>query len=373
MVTTDRESRPEASGWYVTEEGGMTVHWLPVPYSNQLTFRRRIWAFLRFALGARKRVRSLEADVVFATSTPLTIVIPGVHASKRNGIPMVFEVRDLWPEVPIAVGALTNSLSKFAARVLERYAYRHSDQIIALSPGMKEGVVKTGYQPDCVTIIPNGCDIELFQGREGGGRRLRASHDWLGHRPLVLYAGTIGIINGVEYLVKLAAETWNLDPEIRFLVVGGGHQKEAVRTLAESMGVLNRNFFMTGAIPKQELPDWLAAADIAMSVVVDIPELWPNSANKFFDALAAGRPIAINYSGWQRELLEAEDCGFALPPQDVATAACTLTHRIRDKEWIRKAGSSSLQLAKSQFNRDDLYKRFETVLTRSVRINSSHA
>ena len=119
---------------------GIRVHWLPVAYSNQMSYLMRIVAFFKFAVLAARQARKVGGDIVFATSTPLTIAIPGVITSRSLKIPMVFEVRDLWPEMPIAMGALRNPVSKFLARALERFAYRHSSHIIALSPGMAKGV-----------------------------------------------------------------------------------------------------------------------------------------------------------------------------------------------------------------------------------------
>jgi glycosyltransferase involved in cell wall biosynthesis len=130
---------------------------------------------------------------------------------------MVFEVRDLWPELPIAVGALKSPLSIMAARRLERFAYDHACRIIALSPGMKEGIVRTGYPSDRVTVIPNSCDFDLFDVGPEPGRAFRARHAWLQDRPLVVYTGTLGEINKVEYLAQLAASVATRDPLVAAL------------------------------------------------------------------------------------------------------------------------------------------------------------
>src|SRR5690606_10279956 len=125
------------------------------------------------------------------TSTPLTIAIPGVLAARRLGVPMVFEVRDLWPDIPIALGVLKNPLAKYAARCLERFAYSNSKRIVALSDGMAAGIVATGYPPGRVTVIPNSCDLQLFQYDAAGAMRFRHRHPELGFGPIVLYPGTI--------------------------------------------------------------------------------------------------------------------------------------------------------------------------------------
>ncbi len=103
LVTTWRD-RTEKKSWFVTEEAGIVVHWLPLPYSNQMNYRQRMKSFIRFAWASSRRAAGFKGDVVFATSTPLTIAFPGLYAAVRRRIPLVFEVRDLWPEVPIAMG-----------------------------------------------------------------------------------------------------------------------------------------------------------------------------------------------------------------------------------------------------------------------------
>ena len=140
----------ETQDWFCSRESGIDVHWLPVPYANTMSYAERIRSFFRFAIRSASRAAQLEADVVFATSTPLTIALPGVRAARRRRVPMVFEVRDLWPELPIAIGALRDPVSIFLARRLERFAYRNANRVVALSPGMADGVASTGFsrRPD---------------------------------------------------------------------------------------------------------------------------------------------------------------------------------------------------------------------------------
>jgi UDP-N-acetylglucosamine:LPS N-acetylglucosamine transferase len=123
MVTTWRTETAH-DDWFHTTESGIQVHWLPVSYSNSKTYTQRIRAVLSFAIQACRKAVDLKGDLIFATSTPLTIAIPGIYASWRNRLPMVFEVRDLWPELPIAVGALRSPVLKWLARKFERFTYR---------------------------------------------------------------------------------------------------------------------------------------------------------------------------------------------------------------------------------------------------------
>lgn len=366
MITTDRNGRFDPKQkWHETEEAGIKVHWTPIPYSNKMFYGQRIKSFFAFSWRAARKATEIGGDIVFATSTPLTIAIPGVYASKRLKIPMVFEVRDLWPEVPIALGALKNPLTKSAARWLERFAYRNSSHIVALAPGMKEHIISKGYPEAKVTVIPNGADVDLFNVPEETGQALRRQYEWLGDRPLVVYAGTLGMVNGVEFLVDLAEKTFSTHPEVRFAVIGSGKEEQVIKEYAEKKQILGKNFFMIGQIPKDKVPVWLSAATFTCSLIIDKRENWEHAVtNKFFDSLAAGRPIVNNHPGWQTEIAIENDCGILLS-RDPKEAAITLTKKLMDAQWIHTAGSNAFSLAAKKFNRELLAKELEVCLSKT--------
>lgn len=366
LVTSWRNSDGRAAGWFTTNEAGVKVHWLPVPYSNHMSYRKRLLAFLRFALLSMWKSKQLGGDVVFATSTPLTIAIPAVFAARKNKIPMVFEVRDLWPELPIAMGALRNPIVKWLAVRLERWAYRHSEAIIALSPGMKAGVVRTGYPSERVAVIPNSSDNFEFRYDEKAAAQFRAERFWLQRRPLLVYGGTFGAINGVGYLVGLAKELQSVNPEIRIMLVGDGQEKEAVRKQAKLSGVLGVNLFIEDSLPKSEMPALLSAADMASSLFIDLPEMQPNSANKFFDALASATPILLNYGGWQHDLVRATGCGLTMWRKPLNEVAHEVADKITDSAWLGRAGNAARELAETAFDRDKLAALLGEVVTKSA-------
>ena len=367
MITSDREARSEGRRpWRREQVSGIDVHWLPVPYSNTLGYGERIRAFMDFARRAAARAVGLGGDLVFATSTPLTIAIPGMYASRRLRVPMIFEVRDLWPEVPIAMGVLRNRTAIAAARWLERAAYRHAAHVVTLSPGMKDAVVRQGIPGERVSVIPNGCDTELFDVPGEMGQAFRSRHEWLGGRPLVTYTGTLGTVNGVSYFARLAAETRCLNPEVRFLVVGSGKEDALVRDTAAALGVLDRSFFMLPSLPKRELPACLSATDVATSFVIDVPALWTNSANKFFDAFAARRPMLINHEGWLADVLRRTGAGVVVPPTDARSAALELCAFLGDPARVARARTAAGELAAGEFNRDRLAAELLEVFRRAA-------
>ena len=338
---------------------GVTVHWIPVPYANAMPPRQRLLAFVRFAVRAGRVARGLRPDVVLASSTPLTVALPGLGAVAGTRVPMVFEVRDLWPAVPVALGVLRHPLAVAAARALERLAYRHATRVIALSEGMRAGVQDAGYPADLIRVVPNAADVALF--RDADGAALRRRLPWLGDRPLVVYAGTFGRVNGVDYLVRLAARVRTLDPDVRFLLVGDGAEYDAVRDLARSRGVLDETMAVWPSRPKAAMPPVLAAATLTVSTVVDVPALEANSANKVFDSFAAGRPVAVNHGGWIADLLRDSGAGLVLD-RDPDRAARELVGALRTPGWSRRAGDAAATLADGPLGRDELFRRFEATL-----------
>lgn len=346
---------------------GMDVRGVPVAYSQRMSMLQRIIAFVRFIFGAcRESCRVRDVDVVFATSTPLTIAVPGLWAAWWHKCPFVFEVRDLWPAAPIELGVLKNPLLICLARRLERSACRRATHVIALSPGMKQGLLESGVPTEKVSVIPNSSDVELFRVSPDVGRRYREGLGRLSDRPWVVYAGAFGRVNGVEWAVRLAGEVAQLAPDVAFLFWGSGSEKEKARMLAADMGLVDRTVFFRDPVPRRELSEILSAATVLSSFCLDLPVLRTNSANKFFDAFAAGRPVVINYGGWQAELLEAEGAGLVLDSEDLQGSARRLVAALGDAEWIERAGAASRRLGDTVFNRGRLADALEQVLVKAV-------
>ncbi|GGO85169.1 glycosyltransferase WbuB [Marinobacterium nitratireducens] len=367
IITSWRDKRCH-KGWWLQDIKGIKVHWLPVDYNNSMSYRKRLAAFFKFAGASAVKAASIKnADLVFATSTPLTIAIPGIYASKRLKIPMVFEVRDLWPEMPIAVGALNNTLLRWAAGRLEKFAYRNSKHVIALSPGMKEGVIRGGVSSDKVTVIPNGSDLELFSPSRYREELFNQKYPELAGEKLIVYAGTLGKINGVEYFVDVAKACQTIMPACRFAIFGDGLERDAIIDKANKLGCLGKNLYIYDPVSKNEMTQVLGASDLSLSLFINLEPMWVNSANKFFDTLASGTPIAINYGGWQEDLIQSSGAGLVLPPSDPTRAAELIVDFLNDQKRCIASGEAALKLAREQFDRDKLALQLEHVLLETVK------
>lgn len=353
--------------WFEENIDGIKVHWFPNPYNNKMSFKQRIQAFFKFAYAAKQKVSHIPADVIFATSTPLTIAIPAILGARKQKIPMVFEVRDLWPEVPIAMGILNKSYQIFLAKKLEKWAYNNSSHIVALSPGMKQGIVDTGYPADKVSVIPNSSDNDLFEVNEEDFERFKLENSWLPKGKIIIYTGTFGMVNDVGVAVDLAIELKKRQSNIKILLIGDGLEYEKIYQRALNEGILNDQLYIKKQVPKNEIPYFLKYAAMASSFAIDLPAIQANSANKFFDALAASKPILINYGGWQKDILEKNKCGVISWRKTTSQTVDELENFLNDELNYNNACRNAKKLALNDFSRDNLARDLEEILKLSVK------
>lgn len=363
LLSSSNEAR-EASGWFTTEIEGIKVHSLPIPYSNRQSNATRIRTFFSFAFGAAQHAASIEADVIFATSTPLTIAIPGVLTARRKRLPMVFEVRDLWPEAPIQMGALTSGPAKVGAKWLERFAYRNAAHIVALSPGMKEGVVNEGVPPELVTMIPNASDLELFRpGLNGAAFREQLG---LGDRTVFMYFGTMGDANGLSFVLDGAAELKRRGrDDIAIVLHGDGRERDLLEARKARDGLDNVTF-STWNLHREDLARLVAAADVCMTIYKNVPVLYTCSPNKMFDSFSAGKPVLTNMPGWLEGLVESNEAGVFVQPDNAADFADKVEFLAAHPEVRETYGKNARKLAEQEFSRDLLASKLEAVLQKVV-------
>lgn len=344
---------------------GMELILLGGFYTNHLPTWKRIWQFIRVTIQASLLFRfRARPDVVVATSTPLTIGIPGWILARRYGVPFVFEVRDLWPEAPIQLGAVRN---KFVQRLLvglERWLYRRADVIIPLSPGMEDGVVAEGGARDKIVMIPNASDVELFTP-DARDRSLLERWPQLDGKFVAVHGGSMGKANGLDYVVQAAKVLRDRgEDDLAILIAGAGGTRPALEAYCAEHGL--ENVLFAGSIPREDLGAIVSSCDTAIVSFADYPVLATNSPNKFFDGLAAGLPCIVNSNGWTREQVELNDVGAYVDAKDPAQLADALV-RLRDDADLRaRQGANARRLALDVFARERLATRFREVLEHAV-------
>ncbi|SEW52472.1 glycosyltransferase family 4 protein [Chitinophaga arvensicola] len=354
-----------SKGWTILELEGIELHVLHVEYSNKMSFSKRIIAFLKFLVFASFRTFRIKADVVLATSTPITVAIPAITAKFFKRVPFIFEVRDVWPEVPVAMGIIKNKMLIRLLERFEKYIYAKSAHIVALSDDMKSSVIRRiGLPAHKLSVIANISETDRFSKYSQPGALLPSL---LGYAPrkVVLYAGTLGMVNGLKYMVQLASHVHKLDPSVKFIIFGDGMEKEMLVQYAQSEGILNQNIYFFDPVPKSQLSQLYYECTVASSFVTPIPQLWANSANKFFDCLAAARPVVINHQGWQAAVIEQENVGFVLDfdIKKMAIEAQRFCNYINDDLLLETQRNRAGRLAKSAYSLDIAASNYLKILS----------
>lgn len=362
LTSTSDISHKTKSRWSIENRDGISVHYIYLPYDNQMSYVRRMLAFVQFLYFASLHLLKQDCDIVLATSTPLTIGIPALIKKWKHKTPYVFEARDVWPEAVIAIGAIKNRILQKLLYRLEKMIYKNASGIVALSTDMKKSIVSR--YPDIiqnkpVVVIENISEIGRFSNIQKSDILEKA----IGFKPRfsILYAGTFGRVNGIEYVVDLAQKTIAIDDSLVFILMGEGAMKEDVIQYAKEKTVLNKNVFILDSVSKQELPDWYNEVDMGSSFVIPIKELWANSANKFFDTLAASRPVLINHEGWQAEVIKADKLGYVLPEVLTDEAVSEFVAYTQDPNLQKHQRENAFIKAKSSYSLETAVQKYLTI------------
>lgn len=333
---------------------GIDIIEFDLAYSNADGLLKRSAVFLRFAIKSIGLALREKYDVVFATTTPLTAGIPGIAARWLRGKQFVFEVRDLWPELPKAMGVIRNPLVLAGLSLLEWMSYRSAHRCIGLSPGIVDGIAKRGVQRDRICSVPNGCDLSLFADKSTPWRPAGVSDTDL----MAVFAGTHGVANGLDAVIDVAVELKKRGREdIKLVLIGQGKLKPRLMERAAANGLDNVIFHEP--VSKLRLAGLMASTDLGLQILANVPAFYyGTSPNKFFDYIAAGLPVLNNYPGWLAELITENQCGYAVSPEDPRQFADALEHAADHRDELKQRGNNGRLLAERQFDRDTLAGRW---------------
>lgn len=330
---------------------GIKVHYHKVDYSNKMGFAKRLFSFLNFMVRSTVTAfKEKNVDRVFATSTPLTIGMPALILKWFKRIPFVFEVRDLWPEVPIQMGALKNPLMRYPALWLEKSIYRNAEHIVALSPGMEKGVLDAGIPQKKVSMVPNMAKIDQFFTREPNWKICEE----LGLQKesfKIVYFGSLGKANAIEYVIEVANRLKD-DSRFEFVIIGRGAMEDYIKDSIEKLELSHAHYL--GAFNMEYTSEIVNFCDISLVTFSDYPILGTNSPNKLFDSLSAGKPIIVNSPGWTKDLVNDFQCGVYVDihqPDDCVEKIKVLS---ADKALQENMGCNARKLAEKAYDKSIL-------------------
>lgn len=310
------------------------------------SFAWRIISFLSFMVtSAWAGLRAAPVDLVIGTSPSLFQAVSAWLVALLRRRPFLLEIRDLWPEFAIDMKVLTNPVLIKSARWLEKFLYNRAVHIIVNSPAYRDYLVSKGTSLSKITLIPNGVDPLMFDPM-ARGERIRQEFG-LGGKFVVTYAGALGLANDVSTILRAARCLQQRS--IHFLLVGDGKERANLEKLAHELQLTNVTF--VGSRPKLEIKDFLAASDVGLATLQNIPMFRTTYPNKVFDYMAAGRPTVLAIDGVIREVVEAASGGVFVPPGDEMALAKCLDELSQNPSRVRQMGGSAREYVTRHFNR----------------------
>jgi glycosyltransferase involved in cell wall biosynthesis len=362
MLTTSNEISKRIE---IVTIDGITIIYLKVPYDNSMSIIRRTFSFLNFMFKSTwVGLEQKNINLVIATSTPLTVGFPALIIKLIKKIPFVFEVRDLWPEVPIQMGGLNNKILVKIALWFEKAIYKNAIHVISLSPGMQEGVIARNIPEEKVSMIPNMSKIEEFWSRA----KNKEIYDQLGVSKTsfkVIYFGSMGIANGMDYILD-AAKLLENDEQIEFLFLGDGATKPHLENRCKVENI--RNILFLGSFSMTELSEIVNICDVSLVTFMNLPILATNSPNKLFDSLSAGKAIIVNSAGWTKDLVEQHNCGVYVNPERPSELADNILLLKNNPNLSDEMGRNSRILAETTYDKSILCEEFGKIID-SLKIN----
>jgi len=273
----------------------------------------------------------------------------------------LFEVRDLWPEVPIQMGGLKNPLLKKLAIAFEKRIYKKAKHIVALSPGMKDGVIAAGTPSEKVSMIPNMAKIDKFYIRP---LNIEIAKKYYINLDLfnVVYFGAFGFANGLDFIINTAIKLKELKiNDVNFILIG--KEGKANKVLQENVIKFKlNNIQIIPAQPMDELSELINLCNCSIIPFKNVPILSTNSPNKLFDSLSAGKPIIVNSNGWTKDIAEKYNCGFYIDANKPEDLASLLIHIKTNKSKLTEMGKNARMLAETKYDKTILCGEFANLI-----------
>lgn len=361
------KKQPEYKGKLVVREQeteNVEVLRCYVSESYNKSFIGRFWAYVSFALSSIwvGLFHTGRCDVIICTSPPLTVGLTGWVLSKLKKAPIVFEVRDLWPESAIDSGVMKNKWLIKMSYWLENKSYKTARWINVLTPAFKDVLIESkGISSNGISVIPNGADLDIFTPGERNNW-VREKHG-LGDKFVVTYVGAHGVANHLIQLLE-SARLLKDNLDIVFMLVGDGMQKPMLKEKARQWQL--ESVIFVDSVPKDTIVDYIRASNVCTAVLKKVDIFKTVYPNKVFDYMSAARPVIVAIDGAARKLIEDAGAGIYVEPENAEEFANAVL-KLKDKPRLcNEYGENGLNFVKQKFARDILASRYMDILTSKV-------
>ncbi len=374
MHAQAHEKIPEFKGKFIVKRKHDKVDVIRCHVSESYNngFLGRLWGYFSFvfsSIWAGLFSTKGKFDVILVTSPPLFVGITAYILSVIKRTPFVFEVRDLWPESAIDTGVVTNKwIIKFAFW-FEAFIYKKAKLVNVLTPAFRDVLVnKKGIPKNKVIFIPNAADFTLSNEVVNSGfdpKKFREDNGWQ-DKLVITYVGAHGVANHLIQIIETAELIKDKLPNVLFVLIGGGMQKEMLVDEAKKRNCDNVQFF--GAVPKSEVFKYILASDFGASVLKKVDTFKTIYSNKTFDYMSCKKPIVLAIDGVSRELVESAKCGIYIEPEDINDWVSKIEYLTSlSSSEIETLGVNGYDYAKINFDRELLGKEYISLVEKKIR------
>lgn len=336
---------------------GIEVHSLPIAYDNSFGFALRSFSFLKYVRKSVLLASTIpNVDVCYAISTPLTVGLAALRLKKKLNLKYIFEVGDLWPDAPVQMRIVKNYLFAQMLYRLERKIYEGADSIVALSTPIKIAIEKK-ISRKRIHIIPNIADCDFYKPtakNTTSERRLGTEGKFV-----VSYIGALGMANGLDYFIECANASRKANLPVHFILSGEGAMLNHLKYSAQKLNL--NNISITGFVNREMVKEIMSISDAAFVCYKNVPILETGSPNKYFDALAAGKLIIVNFGGWIKEEIEKTQCGVSVDPHHPTDFVKKVEPFIHDHKKLEAFQRASRNLAEEKYDRRKLSDQFANI------------
>jgi glycosyltransferase involved in cell wall biosynthesis len=274
----------------------------------------------------------------------------------RRGLPFIFEVGDLWPDAPIQLGFIKNYFFKSALYSLERTIYRQAQSVVALSPMIRDAIDKK-VPGKRIDLIPNMSDTAFYKP-EVKDAALQQKFG-VADKFVISYIGAVGFANGLDYYLECARACQKAGASVQFLLCGDGAMRAHIKAMAQKLGLNNLTFI--DFQNRDGVREVMNVTDAVFICYRPAPILQTGSPNKYFDGLAAGKLIIVNFGGWIKEEIEAHTCGVYTDSRNPAGIVKLLEPFMSDRALLLEYGKRSRKLAETRYSRELLGDAFAAI------------
>lgn len=299
-------------------------------------------------------------SVIVITSPPLFVGLSALLLSWIKRVPLIFEVRDLWPESAISTGITKNQLFIYIMYKIEYILYKSSKKIVVLTPAFKNNISKRYPKfKNKIEIITNGADLELMQSTRKDNW-VREKYNW-SDKVVFSYFGAHGIANDLFQVIEVA-KFFRDRSDIHFALIGDGMQKQWLKQKVSEYDLNNVQFI--DSVSKNKVADFINASDICMAILKKTETFKTVYPNKLFDYMACKKPILITIDGVSRNLIKSSNCGFFVEPGNIKKFKETIDKIMNyDRTLFETLGQNGYNFVVKHFNRQNLSKKYMKLLS----------